>query len=370
MCDIMRKSGRSSILLKYADFFLGVPLIFLLSCFLRSTGKKPDIIRRIGVLQTAAIGDTVLMGRVLEHIKNPVIIDVFSGASNYEACCLIANTRRVIRLSATNPVHSIRTIRHQGEYDVWIDFGPWARINALYSFSAKTRYRIGFNTPGQFRHYLYDQGIHHSRNIHEIRNQMNLVNTIFSLNTTKIILPFFSPPIPKLKRTVVFHPYPGGTRREQKRIKVDIWHKLASHFLEKGCCVIVTGDHHDRTEAKRMFSSFADNPRFKIVAGHTNLAETETILKKVCMLITVDTGILHLASKLGCPIVALYGCTSPDRWGPLNSNAIAITSPKSCSVPCVNLGFEWTRGRKCMSHISVDVILAAVQTLLMDQIHV
>lgn len=81
-------------------------------------------------------------------------------------------------------------------------------------------------------------------------------------------------------------------------------------------------------------------------------------------MVSVDTGIMHMASALGCRLVALHGPTSAKRWGPLNPTSTAVQSAYS-REPWIQLGFEGPRaGDACMRCITVDQVHDALDRVL------
>src|SRR4030067_2955272 len=78
------------------------------------------------------------------------------------------------------------------------------------------------------------------------------------------------------------------------------------------------------------------------LAGKPPLRDTAIVLKSPVLLVTVNTGIMHVGAALGVPLVALHGPTSSKRWGAYMKNGcqIAIESPiPGCGY--LNLGFEY-----------------------------
>lgn len=67
--------------------------------------------------------------------------------------------------------------------------------------------------------------------------------------------------------------------------------------------------------------------------GETSLTSLAALLGKSDLLVTVDTGGAHIAAATGVPMLTIYGCTSPERWHPISSNARVLTSHESC-CPC------------------------------------
>ncbi len=73
--------------------------------------------------------------------------------------------------------------------------------------------------------------------------------------------------------------------------------------------------------------------------GETSLVDLAAIIRKSDLLITVDTGATHIAATTGVKMVVMYGCTSPERWHPINENACVLTSRENC-CPCTVCAHE------------------------------
>ena len=79
-------------------------------------------------------------------------------------------------------------------------------------------------------------------------------------------------------------------------------------------------------------------PRAPIVlAGKTTLRQLGACIERSALVVTNDTGVLHIACALRAPAVALYGPTSPQLTGPLGdpSRTRVIHHADCCpSIPC------------------------------------
>ena len=97
-----------------------------------------------------------------------------------------------------------------------------------------------------------------------------------------------------------------------------------------------------------------------IVAPKTNLQELLEMFRRCSMLVTGDTGPLHIASSIGTPRVALHGPTWAEETGPYQNNFISIQSPIS------NLGGKVQRSgdNTMMKAIEVQEVLDAVGKLI------
>ena len=104
----------------------------------------------------------------------------------------------------------------------------------------------------------------------------------------------------------------------------------------------------------------ADPSHIVNVAGKTTLTELCELIKFSKLLLTNDTGPMHLASAVGTPLVAIFGSTSPELTGPLGKHCVVIHEDVECS-PCFLR--ECPIDFRCMDRITVDRVADAVLTL-------
>jgi len=98
------------------------------------------------------------------------------------------------------------------------------------------------------------------------------------------------------------------------------------------------------------------------LAGKTSLKELTAALKICRLLLTNDSGPMHLAAAVGTPVVVLFGSTSPELTGPTFSpNAQIVRTPVSCA-PCFRR--ECPIDLRCLSGIEIDQVLAAARRIL------
>ena len=96
------------------------------------------------------------------------------------------------------------------------------------------------------------------------------------------------------------------------------------------------------------------------LGGRTTLRELACIYREAALLVTTDSGPMHLAAAVGTPIVALFGPTDPARTGPYGPGQRIIRKGLSCS-PCFRKRCETPR---CMTDISVEEVFTAVKEML------
>jgi 3-deoxy-D-manno-octulosonic-acid transferase/heptosyltransferase-1 len=96
------------------------------------------------------------------------------------------------------------------------------------------------------------------------------------------------------------------------------------------------------------------------LGGTTSLLDLAYLYKKAQMVITTDSGPMHLAAAVGTPVIALFGPTDPARTGPYGVNHTIIRAGLSCS-PCF---LKKCSTKKCMEDITPQQVFAAVERKL------
>jgi len=87
--------------------------------------------------------------------------------------------------------------------------------------------------------------------------------------------------------------------------------------------------------------------------GKTGLLQLAALLEKCHLLVTNDTGTMHVAAAVGTPVVALFGPTNPQTTGPCGEGHRIIKKNVSCS-PCYQR--VCPTDHRCMEGISVDEV--------------
>jgi heptosyltransferase II len=134
---------------------------------------------------------------------------------------------------------------------------------------------------------------------------------------------------------------------------------LALH-RETNCAWVLLGGPGDRELATRLKETIEQQspgtPLFN-VAGRTSLRELCAVLKACDLVLTNDTGPMHVASAVGTPVIVPFGSTSAELTGPVFApNARVISGEASCA-PCFLR--ECPIDFRCMQDISVERVVAA-----------
>jgi ADP-heptose:LPS heptosyltransferase len=157
----------------------------------------------------------------------------------------------------------------------------------------------------------------------------------------------------------------GG--RPSKQWHVDRFAAAARRLAhDQAATVVLTGGPADQPLVDLARRALHDVP-FVDASGGLDLPALAALVGELDLLITSDTGPMHLAAAMGTPVVALFGPADPRRYGPLDPRARVVRVDLWCS-PCgrVRLPPERCRGHvpDCMDGISVDAVVGAATDLL------
>ena len=94
-------------------------------------------------------------------------------------------------------------------------------------------------------------------------------------------------------------------------------------------------------------------------AGRTQLPELIEVLRRCDLLVTNDTGPMHLAAALRTPVISLFGPTRPDQTGPYGQEQFALSHPLPCA-PCMKSRCHWAESLACLLGIQPEQVAATV----------
>ena len=376
---------RGNFWLRTLDRGAGIPLLFLLSLF-KKRRRKPAAIKSVLVIKLGTIGDTLLLAPVLKAVKDSGASLTVVGSGNNRAVLrqypfLDALETFEISRAVKNPAYFIRFMGglNTRRYDLVIDFEPWARISALLAFFVKTGCRAGFRTGGEARHFAFDISAAHRNDLHESENYRALA-ALSGITAGKAAVPFpvsaedraFVDGFLKKKgippeRLVLFHPWSSGFKGRFKEWGGPNFSALARLLIREGYLIGITGTKENSEGAAEITGT--DPERVFSFCGELTLGQVASLLRKTPLLVSVNTGIMHLGAVMGATVISLNGPAGALRWGPRGpGRTFEFESSRECA-PCLNLGFEYgCRDGGCMDDIRVeDVFKKAVEMMSVER---
>ncbi|HEX2099627.1 MAG TPA: glycosyltransferase family 9 protein, partial [Candidatus Synoicihabitans sp.] len=120
----------------------------------------------------------------------------------------------------------------------------------------------------------------------------------------------------------------GSENTPAKRWPVAHWRALVAALPQER--FVLFGTANDRAITSEIARGFGDE-RIEDLAGGTDLPQYMERLRGCALLVSNDTGGMHLANALGVPVVALFGPTNPLRTGPTFEAVRVILQPPGCA---------------------------------------
>ncbi|MEN3338553.1 MAG: heptosyltransferase [Acidobacteriota bacterium] len=260
----------------------------------------------------------------------------------------------------------------QEHYDLGINFEPDIRSNLLLAVSGSS-WTAGFTSGGGGA--VLDAAIAYDPHTHTTDNARRLVGAVLGHTpageTRGAILdiPASSHDVAAARlgepdRPLVGMHVSGG--RAIKQWPPARFAEVGRRLIETGATVVLTGSPADRVLIDQVT---ADLPPSGVidVAAELGLVELAAILQRLDLLVTGDTGPMHLAAAVGTPVVAVFGPSDPARYAPTGPKDHIVRVDLPCS-PCNRIRLPPARcighTPDCLSSISADRVLAAVMTVL------
>lgn len=124
--------------------------------------------------------------------------------------------------------------------------------------------------------------------------------------------------------------------------------------------IIIFGGKEEIPLSRKVITGMNISKPISLV-GETTILQTAAVIKKCNLLISSDSGLMHLASAVATPLVAIFGPTSPTKNRPFGKESVIIKKDLSCS-PCYPS--SKCKNRVCLSKISVDDVVATAEKIL------
>ncbi len=152
---------------------------------------------------------------------------------------------------------------------------------------------------------------------------------------------------------------PGATYGEAKCWPPKRFIELGRRLIEDyGASILIFGS--PRPKEKELNAAIAQGigEGCLNLSGQTSLLELAALLRRCHLVVTNDTGTMHVAAAVGTRVVALFGPTDPRTTSPLGEGHVIIREEVSCS-PCLKR--VCPEDHRCMELISVVNVLEAAQ---------
>jgi lipopolysaccharide heptosyltransferase II len=351
--------------IKKVDKFWGRILCLLLRKPEKTDTKKITASSFL-VIRPGGLGDAILTIPVMCALKQnfpDASITVLAEKRNAPAFGLCPHVNQVLLYD--NLKELLVAIR--GKYDVVIDTEQWHRLSAVVARLTRSPLSIGYAT--NERNNMFSSAVQYFHEDYEMDSFYRLLEPL-GIIPSKKVPPYLSISDAAVKSTkgllgvLADKPFvaifPGASVPE-KRWDVKSFVNLALDINRAGYPIVVVGSEKERSAGE----AISHGLNSLNLAGKTSLVETVALIDKSSLLVSGDSGVLHIAVGLGKPTVSLFGPSNLKKWAPKGERHIVINENLPCS-PCTKFGYtpKCTINAKCMRDITVDEVVEAVMRLM------
>lgn len=348
--------------------------------------RRPADPARILLLRLERIGDLLMTLPALADVRAAAPhaeIDLVVGSWNAELAQGIASVSRVITvdpvwlareasgLSLPELLRQARGWRAR-RYDLALNFEPDIRSNLMLA-AAGARWTAGYASGGGGA--LLDQALDFNPAEHTADNARRLVATVFERNpgaTPNALLQIPDASTREAERLLEGRARPivamhvaGG--RPVKQWNIDRFASVARALVERrGATILLTGGPGD---AALVAHVRAQLPAAQVIDASTitNLLTTAALLERSDVVVTGDTGPMHLAHAVQAPIVAVFGPSDPRRYAPRGPRDRIVRVDLPCA-PCNRIRLPPARCTgvtpDCLALVTADRVLDTVERVL------
>ena len=150
---------------------------------------------------------------------------------------------------------------------------------------------------------------------------------------------------------------PGAEFGPSKCWPVVKFSELADKLVNLGSQIVILGSKNDEERGKQLVENISAENRSRVInlVGETSIPDAIDILSLADIVVTNDSGLMHLAAALNLKLLALYGSSSPLKTPPISNNAIIVTNNVPCQ-PCFERECPLEH-HNCLTGLSVEKVM-------------
>ncbi|MDC0598945.1 lipopolysaccharide heptosyltransferase II, partial [Gammaproteobacteria bacterium] len=156
---------------------------------------------------------------------------------------------------------------------------------------------------------------------------------------------------------------PGAEFGLSKKWPEAYYSAVAEEMIKRGQQVWILGSENDQPSAEAIMQKLPVKLRehCKNFTGNTTLGEAIDLISLATMVVSNDSGLMHIAAALAKPLVVIYGSTSPDFTPPLAQQVKILSLQLECS-PCFKR--ECPLGHlQCLKDLGPERVLSAIDEI-------
>jgi ADP-heptose:LPS heptosyltransferase len=395
------------------DFWVGVPLTFLLTVLLRiqrfvglAVGP-PCPPRNILFIQLAEMGTMVVAYPALRKAR-----ELFPDATLYFLCFEqirasvevlgIIPPENIITIDARSLVSLVRdTLTFPGRarrhsIDTVVNMEAFVRYSSIVSWLSGARRRVGFhrfNQEGLYTGNLLTHHVLYNAHIHTAHTFLDLVHALEappdqiprvkrprasdSFEVPKVAadvaaaaeiwrkLEALAPGIGPDRKLVVINPN-ASDQFPMRRMPLESFVQITRQLLDDpDVFILITGVANEKPDAQHICGRVG-SPRVLDLTGRTTLRELLHVFALSHVLVTNDSGPAHLAALTKIHVIVFFGPEIPERYRPLATSSDVVHTGFTCS-PCIgphNQRLSPCNDNLCLKSIDLDDVVALVRLRL------
>jgi len=369
------------------DNLVAKPLAFILNIFVRIAGKIFRIdhslqkdFHTIVICKFKGMGSIIQSTPMIEVLRNrfpQAEIIYVSTAGNRQILekistidtIITVNDTSAFRLLHTSVIALFRLIKKRPE--IYIDLEIYSNFSTLFTLFTFSKNRIGFYLrSSSFRMGIYTQMMFFNPKVSISEVYLQIARLFGKTTCQPSLYPLFS----KIEQNkfsysepfIVINPNASDLRIERRWAKqqfIQLINLILLHF--PAYTIYLTGSSSEQAYTKAL-SDEIQNDKLQNLAGKISIDELIFLISKATLMITNDTGPMHIAFSSKTPSICLFGPCSPDQYGH-HANSMTIYKRVYCS-PCVHdFIIPPCKGNNvCMKLITSEEVFAVVQNFLMN----
>ncbi len=350
-------------------------------------GKAPSAPRRVLCIKTYGLGNIAMILPVLgalEHSLPNVEIDFLTLRENQSLLEHSGLVHEVIPLSTSGWAPLVRSLARafcairRGQYDLVLDFEQFIKLSTIFAYVSGAPERIGFNTDGQRRGWLYTTRVVYNDADHMSQTFMRLLRPLqIDMQKRPVAFHFDEEVLAGPARLLAQHGLskdsypliavhvgsgPNYYRLPLKRWPTEKFARLCDELISRyDAKIIFTGKAED--EASLVRETLAQMNHTAVNAcDELTIPELLALLEGCSFCVSNDTSLVHLSAAVGTPVVAFFGPTNPLQYGPGNPDDLVVYKDLFCG-PCLtnyNLKVSYCSEPICIRSITVEEVMEQI----------
>lgn len=306
--------------------------------------------QRICIIKPSSMGDVVhampilsaLRGRWpsahLSWVVNRPFRELLEGHRHLDELIVYDRGRRGVDRAGLGSMAGLLARLARGRFDLTIDLQGLLR-SALMVAATRARVRVGMADAREGSRWFYTHRVHAPRlGMHAVDRALTVARSLGAL----VPEPCFQLPIGEEHRRwaeevlgALPRPYiilNVGAQWSTKRWPPEHFAAIGRRAVDEyGGSLIAVGSAGDRPLVDALLRHLGPAPVLDL-CGRTRLPQLAALSAESNLMVSNDTGPLHLAAAAGARVVGIYTCTSPDLTGPYGTRAASVRTRIWCAA--------------------------------------